>query len=257
MTFVAKSTGNSEEKIRAYVRAWEIAAVINAKMRTSTGKITFPSGNLLDAEVVYGLLRMGLGSSIKELLDLRPESFFTATVESIHRGIISAAIEQKLTAPEKQTLLDDWRAVLVAYLSTSDTTTAIPQWQTKLLELLFPGAGAENTRKRETVAKEHFDFQGTFAEFCAYLSEVADNDGNKTFSPGEPERIKFAFELYDACDGYLGIVEEVLNDLTDRKWTTIKDSRKCHPRRQNRSYEATSGVGELCPTSLRPRGQHQ
>jgi hypothetical protein len=223
VTFVAKSTGIGEEKTRAYVRAWEIAAVINTKMTTSTGQITLPSGKKLEAEVVYGLLRMGLGSSVKELLDLRPESFFTAIVESIHRGIISAAIEGSLTAPENQTLLDDWRAILVKYLSTSDSTTAIPQWQTKLLELLFPGAGDENKLKRETVAREHFDFQGTFADFCAYLSEVADRYGNKIFAAGESERIKFAFELYDACDGYLGIVEEVLNDLTDRKWTTIKD----------------------------------
>jgi hypothetical protein len=95
----------------------------------------------LSAEVMYGLVRHGLGTVLSDLLSVEPDGFFEAVVETMHQGIISASIEAKMrpsSATAKDSLVDDWRTVLARMLTRAPTGGERPQWQQQLLSLVFP-----------------------------------------------------------------------------------------------------------------------
>ena len=123
VTFVSQASGIEEDLIRAYVRAWLISGEINAKVPVP------PLSEKMSPEVIYALVRGGLGNDLAALLNIVPDQFFQALVGAIHGGIISADLEAKLPA-----LLEDWRKILAALLTTIGQT-----WQADLLNLVFPG----------------------------------------------------------------------------------------------------------------------
>lgn len=91
LAFAAKAAGQSEALVRAYVRAHVLAADINAIVAVP------PLGRALSAEVVYALVRSGLGQTTQELIDVKPQRLFDALVEAIHGNTVSAAVETAAT----------------------------------------------------------------------------------------------------------------------------------------------------------------
>jgi hypothetical protein len=153
LEFVADSSGNRLDLVQAYVTAWLIAGDIDKKVFSGSSVPSPPPASPpspflfklvlpLSAEVMYGLVRDGLGVSLSDFLSVEPDEFFNAIVDTVHQGIISASIEPKLrptTSTSKDSLVDDWRTVLSVML-TRTSPTEIPQWQQQLLALTFPDA---------------------------------------------------------------------------------------------------------------------
>ena len=130
LSFVAQSTGRDEVLVRSYVVSWLIAGEINAKVPGSA--LSEP----MKPEVIYALVRGGLGISLLELLDVAPARFFEELVNAIHGRTVPEALEERLrpTDEHPQTLLDDWRLVLARMMTQGGD--AIP-WQKRLLDLVF------------------------------------------------------------------------------------------------------------------------
>jgi hypothetical protein len=152
LTFVAQSSQQDEARVQAYVKAWLIAGDIAKKVFTPPPPSSPPASPPpvpllfqlvlpLSAEVMYGLVRDGLGISLTDLLSVEPDAFLDAVVDTIHQGIISASIEAKLrpSAPTaKDSLVDDWRTVLAKMLTRAPGAGEAPQWQAQLLQLAIP-----------------------------------------------------------------------------------------------------------------------
>ncbi|WP_441291589.1 neuraminidase-like domain-containing protein [Sorangium sp. KYC3313] len=128
LTLVARSSGFDEALVRAFVRSWLIAKEIDTQLPPST--LSGP----MSREVIYSLVRAGLGDNLRALLDVNPDKFFQTLVAAVHRGIISAAIEVDIYP----TLVDTWRTVLTKLMNfvPFDEGRDRP-WQQQLLELVF------------------------------------------------------------------------------------------------------------------------
>ncbi|WP_437912582.1 neuraminidase-like domain-containing protein [Sorangium sp. So ce302] len=128
LTLVARSSGFDEALVRAFVRSWLIAKEIDTQLPPST--LSAP----MSREVIYSLVRAGLGDNLRALLDVSPDKFFQTLVAAVHRGIISAAIEVDIYP----TLVDSWRTVLAKLMNfvPLDGSRDRP-WQQQLLELVF------------------------------------------------------------------------------------------------------------------------
>src|SRR6185369_7735887 len=116
-------------------KAWLIAGEINDKVPAAA--LNRP----MAPEVIYGLLRQGLGTTLADLLNVDPDQFFSAIVAAVHQGTIAASFEAQLRptpGPDgpfpglKDSLIDDWRIVLKKMLSRLDSNP-LAQWQQALL----------------------------------------------------------------------------------------------------------------------------
>lgn len=135
LTFVAETIAVPEPLVLAYVRAWLVAGEINAKVGSP------PLVRPMSPEVIYGLVRLGLGTDLVTLITVMPDQFFAALVTAIHDGIISASIEASLrpsTAGAKDSLLDDWRTVLAVMMTRTPQSGETVPFQQPLLSLVFP-----------------------------------------------------------------------------------------------------------------------
>ncbi|WP_437734504.1 neuraminidase-like domain-containing protein [Sorangium sp. So ce1335] len=128
LSLVARSSGFDEALVRAFVRSWLIAREIDTQLPPST--LSAP----MSREVIYPLVRAGLGDNLRALLDVNPDQFFQTLVAAVHRGIISAAIEEHI----HPTLVGDWRTVLAKLMNfvPLDEGSDRP-WQQQLLELVL------------------------------------------------------------------------------------------------------------------------
>ncbi|AUX48445.1 hypothetical protein SOCE26_099790 [Sorangium cellulosum] len=126
LSFVARSSSLDEALVRAFVRAWIVAGEINEHVfGTALSEPVSP-------EVIYPLVRAGLGSDMYSLLDVTPDQFFQTLVDAVHRGIISESIEDKLYP----ILVGDWRTVLAKMMThVPEGEDHKPPWQQLLLEL--------------------------------------------------------------------------------------------------------------------------
>ncbi len=134
LSFVAKSSGQSENVILAYVRAWLIAGEINTKVPASA--LSRP----MAPQVIYGLLRIIDAESLAALLNVQPDQFFDTIVRAVLGGIVASSLEADLyPSPTygNKSLLDDWRVVLAKLMSQSAS------WQGPLLNLVFPDVLSE------------------------------------------------------------------------------------------------------------------
>ena len=203
--FVALSSGQSEVLVRAYVYAQLIALDIN-ELAT---EIPLQRGEI-PPSAMYALVRLGRGQTLGDLLNLRPESFFTALVDAIHQGLVPSSLEGDMR--EDPSLLDDWRAVLAYFM------TQVPQdgdegtWQQALLELVFPA----NPARQQQVVTLYFDYQG---DFSGFLNELAEEG----FSAAEEENLRFVFELYGAVGTFFPIVAAIYADKAPRGWQKVSD----------------------------------
>ncbi|WP_437990437.1 neuraminidase-like domain-containing protein [Sorangium sp. So ce145] len=128
LSLVARSSGFDEEQIRAFARASLIAAEINTQVPPSA---LSPS---MSPEVIYPLVRAGLGDNLHALLDVNPDQFFQTLVAAVHRGMVSATLEEKIYP----TLVGDWRTVLAKSMNFVPLTPGSkPPWQQQLLELVL------------------------------------------------------------------------------------------------------------------------
>ncbi|WP_437943248.1 neuraminidase-like domain-containing protein [Sorangium sp. So ce281] len=128
LTLVARSSGFDEALVRAFVRSWLIAKEIDTQLPPST--LSGP----MSREVIYSLVRAGLGDNLRALLDVNPDKFFQTLVAAVHRGIISAAIEVDIYP----TLVDTWRTVLTKLMNFVPLAPGSkPPWQQQLLELVL------------------------------------------------------------------------------------------------------------------------
>ncbi|WP_438017756.1 neuraminidase-like domain-containing protein [Sorangium sp. So ce315] len=128
LTLVARSSGFDEALVRAFVRSWLIAREIDTQLPPST--LSGP----MSREVIYSLVRAGLGDNLHALLDVNPDQFFQTLVAAVHRGIISAAIEDDIYP----TLVGDWRTVLAKLMNSVPLAPGSkPPWQQQLLELVL------------------------------------------------------------------------------------------------------------------------
>ncbi|WP_437780974.1 neuraminidase-like domain-containing protein [Sorangium sp. So ce1097] len=128
LTLVARSSGFDEALVRAFVRSWLIAREIDTQLPPST--LSGP----MSREVIYSLVRAGLGDNLHALLDVNPDQFFQTLVAAVHRGIISAAIEDDIYP----TLVGDWRTVLAKLMNFVPLAPGSkPPWQQQLLELVL------------------------------------------------------------------------------------------------------------------------
>src|SRR6185369_13158758 len=129
LSIVARTSGVGYELLKAYIAAWRITAQINAEIAWSALAMT-----PLEVQAVYALVRLGHGDTLTKLLDLEPTEFFEALVVAIERNLIDRALETKLDPDIPDSLQAKWREVLVHYLGAGDD-----EWQSQLLELVFPG----------------------------------------------------------------------------------------------------------------------
>ena len=134
LTFIAQTIEQDEALVRAYVRAWLIAGEINAKVGSP------PLAHPMSPEVIYGLVRGGLGTSLTDLINVQPDQFFDAIVTAIHQGVISASIEASLrpNPPVNDSLTDDWRTMLAKMMTRPPQPGEQVPFQQPLLTLVFP-----------------------------------------------------------------------------------------------------------------------
>ncbi|RYZ01715.1 MAG: hypothetical protein EOO73_34610 [Myxococcales bacterium] len=129
LSIVARTSGVGFDLLKAYVAAWRITGQINEDITWSALGLS-----ALQVQAVYGLVRLGHGSTLNELLELEPTAFLTAVVDAIERNVVDRALEANLDPDVTDSLQNKWREVLVHYLGLSTES-----WQAKLLELVFPG----------------------------------------------------------------------------------------------------------------------
>ncbi len=205
LSFVALSVGQSELIVRAFVKAWLIAYAINDE----TPALVLSQA--MRADAMYALVRLGVGSSLEALLDVPPESFFTAIVDAIHRNLVPSNLEQDLR--DDPSLLDDWRNVLAYFMTQMPAEGEEGTWQQALLNLVYPDDAARQTQ----VVGIYFDYQG---DFTGFLEELTEKPG---FSAADAENLRFVFELYDAVGRFFPTVAAVYPDKVHRGWVTVRD----------------------------------
>src|SRR5262249_45498159 len=102
LTFVSQSSGQDEAHVQAYINAWLIALEIAPKAPNPAPTSppaspptpvlfqlvlpsTLPPGSTYGGspEVMYALVRDGLGTSLTDLLSVEPDAFFDAVVDAI------------------------------------------------------------------------------------------------------------------------------------------------------------------------------
>ncbi|WP_437635614.1 neuraminidase-like domain-containing protein [Sorangium sp. So ce854] len=128
LSLVARSSGFDEALVRAFARSWLIAREIN------TSDALLALSEPMSPQVIYPLVRAGLGDSLHALLDVNPDQFFQTLVDAVHRGIISAALESDIYP----TLVGDWRTVLAKLMNHVPLNPGSkPPWQQQLLELVL------------------------------------------------------------------------------------------------------------------------
>ncbi len=135
LAFVAQTINQPQPLVLAYVRAWLIAGEINSKVGSP------PLVHPMSPEVIYGLVRSGLGTTLTALITVMPDQFFDALITTIHEGIISASIEASLrpSAPGlHDSLLDDWKTVLSVMMTRTPQSGETVPFQQPLLTLVFP-----------------------------------------------------------------------------------------------------------------------
>ncbi|HLK89847.1 MAG TPA: carboxypeptidase-like regulatory domain-containing protein, partial [Polyangia bacterium] len=134
LAFVAQTINQPQPLILAYVRAWLVAGEINAKVGTP------PLVRAMAPEVIYGLIRSGLGTSLTALITVMPDQFFDAIVTTIHEGIISASFEAELRSSPglHDSLLDDWKTVLATMMTRTPQQGEVVPFQQPLLALVLP-----------------------------------------------------------------------------------------------------------------------
>ncbi|HEY3495457.1 MAG TPA: hypothetical protein VGK73_12260, partial [Polyangiaceae bacterium] len=139
LSFVAQASAQSEELVRAYTRAWLIAAEINTKVQPAGAPAVL--SRPMAADVVYGLLRITNAANLVELLNVSPEEFFEAMIRAVHEGVIAATREADLypsAAFNNLSLIDDWRTILMRLLARNPSSNEAGSWQQQLLSLVFP-----------------------------------------------------------------------------------------------------------------------
>lgn len=216
LSIAARTSGVNYDLLFAYIKAWQITAQINRDMATPldpnnpNGPTQWPSGlGPLDPQVIYALLRRGLGGSLAELLDVAPERFFQAIVWAVDASIVDRALETSLAS----TLQPEWQAVLAFYLGVGvDPQTGDPSWQSQLLTLVI-----SDEAKRREIAAAYYAHQGTFSAFLDALVAAG------TISAPQQEDLLFVFQLYSAVDQYFETVKWVYWDKGPRQWTSIAD----------------------------------
>ena len=138
LTFIAQTISEPEPLVLAYVRAWLIAGEINTKVGSPPLiRLVFP----LSPEVIYGLVRLGLGTTLTDLISVMPDEFFASLVTAIHEGIISASIEANLRPSATglhDSLLDDWKTVLSVMMTRTPGQGETVPFQQPLLAMVFP-----------------------------------------------------------------------------------------------------------------------
>jgi hypothetical protein len=226
LDFAAQASGEPLPLVQAYVQAWLIAGEIHAKAEAAPlaplFKLKLDTG--VSPEVMFGLVRNGLGSTLRQLLDVTPDSFFDATVNAIHGGFISASIEPLLLPTSDvsaDSLLDDWRTVLGRLLANASLDGG-PIWQQELIKLVFAGNDPATQTKRQKIAEAHFDNPGQFAALVAELV----SDGVLDENNQEAEKLTFVFEMYDAVDRFFAIVAATYPHKATQGWKTIADLAK-------------------------------
>ncbi|HYQ42767.1 MAG TPA: neuraminidase-like domain-containing protein [Polyangiaceae bacterium] len=232
LDFAAQASGEPQALVLAYVQAWLIAAQIAAKVGVAPDPPLFLLKDLVAPEVIYGLVRTGLGDTLKKLLDVSPDGFFESTVEAVHSGLISPDIEPLLFPTTKDTptttdshdsLLDDWRTVLGTFLSTASADGA-PTWQQLLISLVFDGTDPGTIAKRKKIADANFDNQG---DFEAMLKELTTTPTpTPTLTGFEAENLRFVFAMYDAADRWFPIVKATYFEKASAGWHSISDLAK-------------------------------
>ncbi|KYF55782.1 hypothetical protein BE08_14620 [Sorangium cellulosum] len=164
LTLVARSSGFDDALVRAFVRSWLIAREIDTQLPPAT--LSGP----MSREVIYSLVRAGLGDNLHALLDVNPDQFFQTLVAAVHRGIISAAIEDDIYP----TLVGDWRTVLAKLMNFVPLAPGSkPPWQQQLLELVL---GEDATMPRVLTYWTMPFPVDTTAHHVAMLYEVAAGD---------------------------------------------------------------------------------
>lgn len=226
LDFAAQASGEPLPLVQVYVQAWLLAGEIHAKAEAAPlaplFKLKLDTG--VSPEVMFGLVRNGLGSKLRQLLDVTPDSFFDATVNAIHSGFISASIEPLLIPTSESShdsLLDDWRTVLGRLLANASLDGG-PIWQQQLIKLVFPGDDTAAQTKRQKIAEAHFDNPGQFAALVAELV----SDGVLDPNQHEDENLTFVFEMYDAVDRFYAIVAATYPHKGTQGWRTIADLAK-------------------------------
>jgi hypothetical protein len=186
--FVSAAIGWEERLVHDYVRAQLLAADLLKIAGTSS--TIFP-------EVVYGLIRMGLGETSGELADAGPERVFAALVEAIDRGIVCRHLENEFTQIKLT-----WTTIISALM----TATGTSQWQQQLLSLVLPG----DVAKQKDVATRYVEWAGSLADLCAQLVKPG-SDGKSILTAIQSEDLQFVFELYEAVGRFFPIVKSVYN----------------------------------------------
>jgi hypothetical protein len=232
LDFAAQASGEPQALVLAYAQAWLIAAQIAAKVGVSPDPPLHRLKDLIAPEVIYGLVRTGLGDTLKKLLDVSPDGFFESTVDAVHNGLISPDIEPLLhpttsdtptTTDSHDSLLDDWRTVLATFLSTAEADGG-PTWQQQLIALVFDGTDPATIALRRKIVDANFDNQG---DFEAVLKELTTTPTpTPTLTGFEAENLRFVFAMYDAVDRWYPIVKATYFAKGTAGWHSISDLAK-------------------------------
>lgn len=205
--FAVKATGINSELLRAYIDAWLLAEKINDIVGSSA--LSEP----MSTEFIYGLIRVGIGSTLQDLINASSSTIIDAIARAVDKGIVTSDFSEKMfnQPPNYGPLINDWKIVYNAVATYTADTGDKGTWQKQLLELAVPPGDIG------AVLDTFFDVGGDFKLLCEELLT------NGVVSQDVIEDLVFVFDLYYAADRFIPIVKAVFEDKALNSWTTIGD----------------------------------
>ncbi len=210
MDFVAQASGVEPTRLRAYVSAWVISGEINAKV--------FDGVETFEKEVVFGLIREGLGESLQELLEAEPSEFLTTMLRAVERGTVSSEFLPRLEPDAENPLQDEWAEILAYYLTEGENA-----WQADLIRLVIAGDDPASIDRRKEIGRRYYGWEATVDEFFKSLTEPREGEAEALLSDEEAKSLSFVFAVYERGDKFLPLPQVLLPDRISREWETVDD----------------------------------